>query len=154
MCLKCGKLSGLPSWLSCKESACNVRDLGSIPGLGKSLGEGKGYPLQYSDLEDSMDCIVHGVSESDTSDFHFTSLHIHIYYFINFIMLLKNASFITQTQWLKCFEGSSKWFFLFFVLLNRSLLFFGRAKWCSALWQQLWCRVSAVLCWASVHTAP
>ena len=40
-----------------KESACNMEDLGSIPGLGRSPGEGKGYLLQYSDLENSMDCI-------------------------------------------------------------------------------------------------
>ena len=40
-----------------KESACNVGDLGSIPGLGRSPGEGEGYPLQYSGLENSMDCI-------------------------------------------------------------------------------------------------
>ena len=38
-----------------KESACNVEDLGSIPGLGRSPGEGKGYSLQYSGLENSMD---------------------------------------------------------------------------------------------------
>ena len=40
-----------------KESTCNVGDLGSVPGLGRSLGEGKGYPLQYSGLENSMDYI-------------------------------------------------------------------------------------------------
>ena len=44
-----------------KESACNAGELGSIPGMGRSPGEGKGYPLQYSGLENSMDCIVHGV---------------------------------------------------------------------------------------------
>ena len=46
--------------------------LGLIPGLGRSTGEGKGYPLQYSDLENSIDCIVHGVAKSQTrlSDFH------------------------------------------------------------------------------------
>ena len=49
-----------------KEFACNVGDLGSIPGLGSSLGEEKGYPLQYSGLENSMDCIVHGVAKSWT----------------------------------------------------------------------------------------
>jgi len=43
-----------------KESTRNARDLGSIPGLGRSPGEGKGYPLQYSGLENSVDCIVHG----------------------------------------------------------------------------------------------
>ena len=59
-----------------KESTCNVGDLGLIPGLGTSLGEGKGYPLQDSDLENSIDWIVHGVAKSWTrlSDFHFTSL--------------------------------------------------------------------------------
>ena len=56
-----------------KESACNVRDLGLIPGLGRSPGEGKGYPLQYSGMENSMDCIVHGDAKSQTElrDFHF-----------------------------------------------------------------------------------
>ena len=60
-----------------KESACNVGDLGLIPGLGRSPGEGKGYPLQYSGLENSIDCIVHGVAKNRTwlSGFHFTSLH-------------------------------------------------------------------------------
>ena len=46
-----------------KESACNVGDLGSIPGPGRYPGGGNGYPLQCSDLENSMDCIVHGVTE-------------------------------------------------------------------------------------------
>jgi len=49
-----------------KESACSVGDLGSISGLGRSPGEGKGYPLQYSGLENSMDCLVHGVAKSQT----------------------------------------------------------------------------------------
>ena len=57
---------GLPLWLSCKESACSAGDLGSVPGLGRSPGDRKGYPLQYSDLENSMDCIVHGVAKSQT----------------------------------------------------------------------------------------
>ena len=58
-----------------KESSCNVGDLGLIPGLGRSPGERNGYPLQYSGLENSMDCIVLGVTKSGTqlSDFHFTS---------------------------------------------------------------------------------
>ena len=49
-----------------KESACNVGNLGSIPGLGRSPEEGNSYPLQYSGLENSMDCIVHGVTKSQT----------------------------------------------------------------------------------------
>ena len=67
---------GFPGGSAGKESACNVGDLGSIPGLGRSPGEGKGYPLQYPGLESSMDCIVHGVAKSRTrlSDFHFTML--------------------------------------------------------------------------------
>ena len=50
-----------------------MRDLGSIPGLGRSPGEGKSYPLQYFGLENSMDCTVHGVTKSWTqlSNFHF-----------------------------------------------------------------------------------
>ena len=46
---------GFPGGSAGKESACNAGDLGSIPGLGRFLGEGKGYPLQYSGLENSMD---------------------------------------------------------------------------------------------------
>ena len=55
-----------------RESACNVGNLGSIPGLGRSPGEGKGYLFQYSGLENSMDCIVHRVTKSRTRlrDFH------------------------------------------------------------------------------------
>ena len=73
---------GFPCGSAGKESAHNVGDLGSIPGLGRSPGEGKGYSLQYSDLENSMYCIVHGVTKSWTwlSDFHFhfTSLYGHL----------------------------------------------------------------------------
>ena len=58
-----------------KESTCSAGDPSSIPGSGSSPGEGIGYPLQCSDLENSMDCIVHRVTKSRTqlSDFHFTS---------------------------------------------------------------------------------
>ena len=49
-----------------KESACNAGDLGLIPGLGRSPGEGKGYPFQYSGLENSMDCTAHEVTKSQT----------------------------------------------------------------------------------------
>ena len=68
---------GFPGGSVGKESTCNAEDLGSIPGLGKSPGEGKGYPLQYSCLENSMDFIVHGVAKSQTQlsnfQFHFPS---------------------------------------------------------------------------------
>ena len=70
-----------PDWASLVvqlvESACNVGNLGLIPGLRRSPEEAKGYPLQYPGLEKSMDSTVHGVAKSQTqlSDFHFTSLH-------------------------------------------------------------------------------
>ena len=56
-----------------KEFDCNMGDLGSIPGFGRSPREGKGYPFQYSGLENSVDCIVHGIAKSRTrpSDSHF-----------------------------------------------------------------------------------
>ena len=59
-------VGAFPGGSDSKESACNVGDLGSIPGLGRSPGEGNGYPLQYSGLENSMDCRVHGVTKSQT----------------------------------------------------------------------------------------
>ena len=60
-----------------KESACSVGDLGSISDLGRSPGEGKGYPLQYSGPEDSTECIADGVAKNQTrlSDFHFNLLN-------------------------------------------------------------------------------
>ena len=92
-CLLCGNLSqrltafssfsfifltyrnglGLPGGSDGKESACIAGDLGSTPGLGRSPGEGNGYPLQFSGLENSMGCIVYGVTKSQTqlNDFHF-----------------------------------------------------------------------------------
>ena len=64
---------GFPGGSVGKESTCNAGDLGSIPGLGRSPGKGKGHLLQYFGLENSMDCIVHGVTKNQTqlSDFHF-----------------------------------------------------------------------------------
>ena len=60
---------GFPCGSSGKESVCHGGDLGLIPRLGRSPGEGNGYPLQYSGWENSMDRIVQGVAR----DFHFTS---------------------------------------------------------------------------------
>ena len=63
---------GFPCDSAGKESTQNVGDMGSIPGLGRSPGEGNGCPLQCSGLENSMDCIVHAVTKSRTQprDFH------------------------------------------------------------------------------------
>ena len=63
--------SGFPWWLSGKESACNVGDSGSIPGLGRSPGKGNGNPHQYSCLENPLDrkawwATIHGSGESRT----------------------------------------------------------------------------------------
>ena len=57
---------GFPDSSAGKDSACNAGDPGSIPGSERSPGEGKAYPLQYSGLENSMDCIEHGVTKSQT----------------------------------------------------------------------------------------
>ena len=72
MCLQ----MGFPGGSAGKESARNAGDHGSIPGLRRSPGEGNGYPLQYAGLENSRDCIVHGVAKSQTrlSNFYFHSL--------------------------------------------------------------------------------
>ena len=63
-------LPGFPRGSAGKESSCSAGDLGSIPGLGRSTGEGKGYPLQYSGLEKSMNCIVSpwGRQDSDATE--------------------------------------------------------------------------------------
>ena len=71
-----------------KESACNVGHLGSIPELGRSPGEGNGYPLQYSGLENSIDrgawqATVHGVAKSQTDIYIYIYTHIHTYIHIS-----------------------------------------------------------------------
>ena len=71
------KIKGFPGSSAGKESACKAGDLGSIPELGRSPEEGKGYPLQNSGLESSMDCVVPGVAKSGTQlrNFHFLYLN-------------------------------------------------------------------------------
>ena len=68
---------GFPDGLASIESPCNVGDLGLIPGLGRFPGKANGYPLQYSCLENSIDCIVHGVAKSLT---RLSSFHLYINY--------------------------------------------------------------------------
>ena len=69
VCIYIGIYTGIHAG---KESACNAEDLALIPEMERSPGEGKDYPLQYSGLENSMECVVHGVAKSRTqlSDFH------------------------------------------------------------------------------------
>ena len=87
--LSAHKLSvrGFPGGSAAKESACNAGDLGSIPGLGGPPGEGKGYPLQSSGLENSTDCTVHGVAKSRTqpSDFHIIFTHKKTFYVSTYV---------------------------------------------------------------------
>ena len=67
---------GFPDSSVGMESTCSAGDLGLIPGWGRPPGEGKGYPLQYSGLENSMDCIAHGVAKSQTQ---LIKLHFHFH---------------------------------------------------------------------------
>ena len=78
ICLMPCPSMGFPCGSAAKESVCNVGDQVLVPGLGRSPGERKSYPLQYSGLENSMDCIVRGVAKSQTqwSDFHFHFLSL------------------------------------------------------------------------------
>ena len=68
---------GLLGGFAGKESTCNAGDLGLIPGLGRSPGEGNSYPPQYSGLENSMDCIVHGAAKSRHLKMFLKATHIH-----------------------------------------------------------------------------
>ena len=79
-----------------KESACIVGDLGSIPGLGRSPGEGNGYPLQYSGLENSMDCVVHGIAKSWTPLSYFHS-YFHLYF--NHMASVQGQMFTASMFW-------------------------------------------------------
>ena len=89
---------GFPGGSDGKESTCNAGDLGSIPGMGGSPGEGKGSPLQYSGLENSMDCTVHGVVKSRTrlSDFPFESFQSTLINYIKVKILCPN--FLSETK--------------------------------------------------------
>ena len=73
--MKCLLLSPPPGSSIGKESACNAGDLGWIPGLGRSFGEGNGYPLQYSGLENPMDYSPWGHKELDTTEWLSLLLH-------------------------------------------------------------------------------
>ena len=77
-------------------SACNAGDLGSIPGLVRSPGEGNGYPRQYSGLENSMEGIVHGVTKGQIQ---LRDFHCHIYIYIAFLVaqMGKNLPVIQKT---------------------------------------------------------
>ena len=84
---------GFPCGSAGKESACNAGDRGSIPGLGRSPGEGSGYPFQYSGLEKSMDYIVHGVTKSRTTTERFSlQCDLALLVLSNYSIFLSNSS--------------------------------------------------------------
>ena len=72
-------MKGFPGSSAGKESACNAGDLGSIPGLGRSPGEGNGYSLQYSGLENSTGCIVRGVAKSQARLSNYSFAHFILF---------------------------------------------------------------------------
>ena len=96
---------GFPGGSAGKESACKEGDLGLIPGLGRSPGGGKDYPIQYSDLENSMDCIVYGVAKSQTrpSNLHFSTTQESFFH---------SPSFLQGSQVLHLSSHMSKVMFL------------------------------------------
>ena len=142
--------SSLPSGFPCgsggKESACSEGDLGSIPGLGRSPEEGKGYALQRSDLESSVDCIVHGVTKSQArvSDFHchqvrspyytaITTIHVLNFFHLSKLPLhthFNNSLFPFHSPWhprfcfisislqLRLLSTAHKWNHMRFILLS------------------------------------
>ena len=103
-------LLGFPCGSTGKESACNAGDLGSIPGLGRSPGEGKGYPLQYSGLESSMDYTVHGVPKSQTQ---LSNFHIVLFYsntsLLHVVLEHSNNKADIVTYWRLVFKHHSWW---------------------------------------------
>ena len=87
-------IGAFPGGSDGEESACNVGDLGPIPKLGRSPGEGKGYPLQYSGLENSMDSVVRGVAKSWTRLSDFTLYCIGV--FLSGLLHFVGASLVAQ----------------------------------------------------------
>ena len=119
-------LFGFPCGSAGKESSCNVGDLGLIPEFGRSPGEGKGYPLLYSGLENSMDCIVHGVTKSWTwlSDSHSLREHwisFHLFVSYSFILFMSYNFQYTDLLplWLNLFR---RFFMLLYMGLRNQLL--------------------------------
>ena len=101
-----------------KKFACNAGDPGSIPGSRRSPGEGNGYPLQYSCLENSMDreawqATVHGVTEVDTAQQ--LTLSLSTFCFIDFSLLTSNFQFIDLCSNLYCFFSSAYLDLVFFL---------------------------------------
>ena len=84
-----------PSGSAGEQSACNVGDLGLIPGLGRSRGEVKGYPLQYSGLENSIDGIVHGITKGWTQTEWLSLVTLCLFFIFIGIELMNNVVLIS-----------------------------------------------------------
>ena len=91
------KLFGFPGGSTGRESTCNAGELASIPGLGRSPGEVKGYPLQYSGLENSMDYTVHGVTESQTQLSDLRICTFNLFWVSLMAQLVKNLPAMWET---------------------------------------------------------
>ena len=116
--------AGFPHGSAGKESTRSAGDLSSIPGLGRSPGEGKGYPLQYSGLENSMDCVPMGSKRVGHDWVTFTSL----LYFTSSIWPSRSLCFcLTIVKQFLCFYSilASIWIFLF---CSRVLCCFSNTK--------------------------
>ena len=106
--------SGSPGGSAGKESAHNAGDLGLIPGLGRLPGEGKSYPLQYSGLENSMDCIDHVVTKSWNCVTFILILTYHIFHCDHLNAFLSSPQ--KHTQVLKSYKGKEIALFIFVLL--------------------------------------
>ena len=135
-----------------KESTCNVGNLGSVPGLGRSPGEGNSYPLQYSDVENSMNCIVRGVTKSWTelSNFHF---HYHSHHAVHNI-----PWFIHFTVGILCFltyfihfATPSPPLFLVFMSLGAFLVGWFLSSYSTYKWDHI---IFVFLCLVSLNIMP
>ena len=102
-------LLGFPCGATGKESTYNGGDLGLTPGLERSPGEGKGYPLQYSGLENSMDYVVHGVAKSRTGLSNFYLLLL-LLYVVNIVTSVSSFVYVCDFLMMKCKKlKSSLW---------------------------------------------
>ena len=119
---------GFPCGSAGKEFAFNVGDLGLFPGLGRSPGEGKGHSLQYSGLENSMDCMVHGVAKCQAQ---LSTEHKHSFYIVLAFYHRKHQkqfhrdiSQETYSEYHACVYVLSRYLFcLLFALLKTHLSF-------------------------------
>ena len=126
---------GFPCGSADKESACNVGVLSSIPGLGRFPGEGKGYPLQFSGLENSMDCIVHGIAKSRTrlKDFYFCSFKLRWSNFKIFIFnMFVNGNFtslvLLAISLFEKYKKARSSTFLGFTSVKKNCMFWKKKK--------------------------